>query len=77
LFILMETPCWYNIVALCHGDPAAFGMEDQSFHMFQQIIYGVDLVVNKFKALNWDLGCSVVVQPTCAQTTKSSSPALP
>ena len=38
---LTGTPLGYVVVALCHGDPAALGLQDQPLHVLQQIRGGV------------------------------------
>lgn len=47
----MRTPLRYFVVFLCYGDPAALEKQDELFHMFQQIINGVDVGLDQLKAL--------------------------
>ena len=52
-WILTGTPLGYPVVALCHGDPAALDLHDQSLHTLKQFIDGVD--VGQLKALDLSL----------------------
>jgi len=42
-WIFTETPLGYPAIVLCHGDPAALVLQDQSLHVLQQFIYEVDV----------------------------------
>ena len=55
-WILRCTPLGYLPVTLCHGDPAALGLQDPSLHTPQQIIDGMDIVVSQPKALGFGPG---------------------
>ena len=52
-------------------------LQDQYFHVLQQLIDGVDVGVGQLKALDLGLGDSWVSQLFCTHTTRMSSPALP
>ena len=60
---LIGTPLGYPVVALCHGGPAALGLQDLSLHMLQQITDGLDVGVGQLIALILGLGGFWVSQP--------------
>ena len=57
-WIFTGTPLGYPAVALCHGDPAAFVLQDQPLHVLEQFIHGVDVGVGQPKPLDLGLGGS-------------------
>jgi hypothetical protein len=63
-WIFTGTPLGYPAVALCHGDPAAFVLQDQPLHVLEQFIHGVDVGVGQPKPLDLGLGGSWVGQPS-------------
>jgi hypothetical protein len=58
-----ETPLGYPAVALSHGDPAALDLQDQPFHIPEQLIGGVGVMEGQLKVLDLGLGSSSVCQP--------------
>ena len=44
------------LVVLCHGNPAAFVLQDWPLHMLLQFIDGVDVEVGQLKVLDLGLG---------------------
>lgn len=46
-WMLSETPLGYSVVALCHGDPEALGLQDLPFYMLQQFKDRVYIWVDK------------------------------
>ena len=57
-WILTGTPLRHRVVALGHGAPAALDLQDWTVHTLQQFIDGVDVGVNRLKALHLGLGDS-------------------
>lgn len=53
----------YRVVALCHGYPAAFVLQDQPLHLLQLFIGGVDVGVGQLKTVCLSLGGIWAVQP--------------
>lgn len=49
-----KTPLRYNVMGLYRGDPVVLDLYDWPLHSLQQLINGVDVGMDKFKAL--DLG---------------------
>lgn len=43
LWALSGIPLIYPVISLCHGDPAVLDLQDQSLHMLQLIIDGIDV----------------------------------
>lgn len=62
----------YPVVALCHGDPAAFLLQDQPLLTLQQFTGDADAGLGQLKALDG----SRAGQPTCPlpDPTRASSP---
>ena len=73
----MRIPLRYNVdpvVAMGQGHPVPLDLQDQSLHVLQQFINGVDVGVGQFKALDPGLSC-LACQLSCTLTTRVSSPA--
>lgn len=62
-WFLTRNPLGCHIFTLCHGDPAALHLQDQLFHLLQQVIDEVDVRVGQLNILNLDTGGSWVGQP--------------
>lgn len=63
-WILTGTPLWYPVFVLCHGDPAALGLQDRSFHELQQFTDAVDAGLGQLKALGLDpVAVELVIPP--------------
>ena len=49
---------WIGSCCLCHGDPAAFYLQDRALHRLQQFTDEVDAGVGQLQALDLGLGGS-------------------
>lgn len=52
------TPFAYHVVALRHGDASALDLQDQPYHMLQQLIDDVGFWVGQLKTPGTSLGGS-------------------
>jgi len=61
---------------LCHGNPTALDLQDQSFQALQQSIDEVDVEVGQLKAMNLELGGSLLGQPANSSAPEPPGQAL-
>lgn len=47
------TPLGHPAAVLCHGDPAALGLQGQPFHMGQQLTGDIGVGLGQPKVLDW------------------------
>jgi hypothetical protein len=53
----LGTPLRYPAVALCHGDPVVWNLQDLPLHALPQFIHGIDIGIGQFQALDLGLRC--------------------
>ena len=77
--IFTGTPHGYPIVALCHGDPTAFVLQNQCLHKLQQFIDKLDVWMGQLKVLDpARVVAELVSLPALfTHTTRERVPTLP